>query len=182
MVRSVRKRKGRSEEECSTRSKNPTGKSKRENSKKKSGVAAWRTFVFFVYATNFDITMIESVEHDPVTSSESEYEMNKNVGKHVCKKKRPRATPTDSSKPDSISTDCMECEDSSGSDSDIINEVLNASSTDYSSDSYDARGRLFGGRSRTGDVSGTGTGRGRLGFVPKTFLRRWVRSKYWGRL
>ncbi|KAL6558083.1 hypothetical protein OROMI_018433 [Orobanche minor] len=148
MVRGVRKKQVRSVAECSSRRKKHTGKSKRLKSRKKS------------------------VDHDIGTASETDFDVNKDIGKRQRMKKRPRDTPFESSENESISMDkgdangkhpkkhprqldtetsesCMvrvvyrssDSGYSSENDPDIINEVLNASSTYYSSDGCDKKCR-----------------------------------------
>ncbi|KAL6557060.1 hypothetical protein OROHE_006936 [Orobanche hederae] len=121
MVRGVRKKQVQSVEECSSRRKKHSGNSK------------------------------SCLDHDIKTASETDFDVKKDVGKRQRMKKRPRDTPSESSENESMSmgmVDTMhmeserifpwfECSDSgysSENDPDIINEVLNASSTDYSSD------------------------------------------------
>ncbi|KAL6560892.1 hypothetical protein OROHE_006069 [Orobanche hederae] len=147
MVRGVRKKQVRSVAECSSRRKKYTGKSKMLKSRKKP------------------------VDHDMETASETDFDVNKDVGRRQSMKKRPRDTPFESSENESMSMDkgdanrkhhkkhprqfdtetsesCHGSSDrssdsgySSKNDPDIINEVLNASSTDYSSDGCDKKCR-----------------------------------------
>ncbi|KAL6568811.1 hypothetical protein OROHE_003552 [Orobanche hederae] len=144
MVRGVRKKQVRSVAECSSRRKKHTGKSK------------------------------SSVDHDIETTSETDFDVNKDVGKRQSMKKHPRDTPSESSENESMSMGMIKamrivnilrstrsswiqrlqnvamvrvvCRSSdsgysSENDPDIINEVLNASSTDYSSDGCDKKCR-----------------------------------------
>ncbi|KAL6580486.1 hypothetical protein OROMI_008510 [Orobanche minor] len=141
MVRGVQKKQVRSVAECSSRRKKHIGKSKRLKSRK-------------------NVT----VEHDIETASETDFDVNKDVGKCQSMKKCPGDTPSESSENESMPMDkgdanrkhpkkhprqfdtetsesCHDLSDrssnsgySSENDPNIIDEVLSASSTDYSSD------------------------------------------------